>query len=233
MSSAALPRAEDLTTRARIRDAAIGYFGTHGFRSATVRSIAGAAGVSPALVIHHFGSKDGLREACEAYVLGRIDDLSAEAAVRLGTSDLLDMVARRPEHAFLAPFLLKALGEGGEFGHRIYERLVTDLERYLAAAIAAGVVRPVDDVRSWAELMATFKLGAQLLAGYVAGPDVPPDRALVAAADRLTIPALELLTFGMFTTTDYLDAFRQQGAPERTAAPTGLVTGRAGEGRMR
>ena len=52
--------AEDLTTRARIRDAAIGLFGRDGFGPATVRAVASAAGVSPGLVIHHFGSKAGL-----------------------------------------------------------------------------------------------------------------------------------------------------------------------------
>ena len=60
--------AEDFTTVARIRDAAIEQFGQNGF-SASVRSIATAAGVSAALVIHHFGSKEKLREACDAYVI--------------------------------------------------------------------------------------------------------------------------------------------------------------------
>ena len=64
---------EDLTARARIRHSAIVYIGRHGWRAATVRAIAGAAGVSPALVIHHFGSKDGLREACDTHVTGLID----------------------------------------------------------------------------------------------------------------------------------------------------------------
>ena len=54
---------DDLTARARIRDSAIVYIGRHGWRAATLRAIATDAGVSPALVIHHFGSKDGLREA--------------------------------------------------------------------------------------------------------------------------------------------------------------------------
>jgi len=51
---------DDLTAAARIRDAAIERFGEQGF-SVGLRPIAEAAGVSAALVIHHFGSKDGLR----------------------------------------------------------------------------------------------------------------------------------------------------------------------------
>jgi TetR/AcrR family transcriptional regulator, regulator of cefoperazone and chloramphenicol sensitivity len=223
---------EDLTTRARIRDAAIRYFGAHGFRSGTLRSIAAAAGVSPALVIHHFGSKDGLRAACEAHVVERIDEMTAQAVSHLGAADLLDMAARRPEQAVLVPFLLTALGEGGDFGERIYERLVSDLEKYLDAAVAAGVVRPVDDVRAFAEMLTTFKLGTQLLAGSVAGAAVPADEARLAAADRLTMPALELFTHGMFTTSEYLEAFRSQRSENR-AADSVVDRGSAQRGRAR
>ncbi|MTL11753.1 TetR family transcriptional regulator, partial [Nocardia seriolae] len=47
---------DDLTTRARIRDAAITVFGEQGF-GVGVRAIAAAAGVSPGLVNHHFGDR--------------------------------------------------------------------------------------------------------------------------------------------------------------------------------
>lgn len=60
---------EDLNTRARIRDAAMREFGTKGFRGATMRSIAAAADVSVGLVQHHFGTKRGLRAACDERVL--------------------------------------------------------------------------------------------------------------------------------------------------------------------
>jgi AcrR family transcriptional regulator len=64
-------RSADLTATARIRDAAIEQFGQHGF-GVGLRTIAEAAGVSAALVIHHFGSKDGLRKACDDFVAEEI-----------------------------------------------------------------------------------------------------------------------------------------------------------------
>lgn len=64
--------AEDLNTRARIRDAAMLEFGTKGFKGATMRSIAAAAGVSLGLVQHHFGTKAGLRAACDERVLDMV-----------------------------------------------------------------------------------------------------------------------------------------------------------------
>lgn len=47
-------------TRAAIIEAARDLFATNGFSTTSIRSIAGAAGVDPALVHHYFGSKDDL-----------------------------------------------------------------------------------------------------------------------------------------------------------------------------
>ncbi|MCZ7415997.1 TetR/AcrR family transcriptional regulator [Streptomyces sp. WMMC897] len=66
---------EDLTSRARIRDAALAQFAEHGSKGATIKSIAAAAGVSPGLLQHHFGSKKALQEACDAYVMAAFDGL--------------------------------------------------------------------------------------------------------------------------------------------------------------
>ncbi|MFC8299693.1 TetR family transcriptional regulator [Micromonospora orduensis] len=47
-------------TRESILDAARGAFAERGFDAASIRAIAGTAGVDPALVHHYFGSKDQL-----------------------------------------------------------------------------------------------------------------------------------------------------------------------------
>ena len=61
--------APDPSTRERIRDAAIASFAERGFDGVGLRDIAQRAGVSAALIVHHFGSKEGLREACDAHVV--------------------------------------------------------------------------------------------------------------------------------------------------------------------
>ncbi|MFD0534725.1 TetR/AcrR family transcriptional regulator [Actinomadura luteofluorescens] len=78
--TAAGPAPEDLTARAKIRDVALLQFAEHGMRGATFRGIAEAAGVSVGLVQHHFGSKEELREACDAYALDTVRDLSSTSA---------------------------------------------------------------------------------------------------------------------------------------------------------
>lgn len=229
---------EDLTARARIRDSAIGYIGRHGWRASTVRAIAAAAGVSPALVIHHFGSKDGLHEACDAYVTGLIDDLTRQAAENLDARDTLDLINATPNLAPLTPYVVRTIGEGGDFAQRLWDRLIDDTERYLAAAVAGGVARPTGNERARAELVTIFKLGMYQLAHYAIPP--PPDSPrgavdIAAITDRFGIPALELFTHGLYRTSDYLDAItaqhdqrNQHDRPDRTRPDRGPA-GTAGD----
>lgn len=56
-------RAGESGTRAAVLTAAKEAFGTQGYAATSVRGIARTAGVDPALVLHFFGSKDGLFEA--------------------------------------------------------------------------------------------------------------------------------------------------------------------------
>lgn len=58
--------------RTRIRDAALRQFAVHGFKATTIRSVAAEADVSPALVQRHYGTKEGLREACDAHAIGTL-----------------------------------------------------------------------------------------------------------------------------------------------------------------
>jgi len=53
-------RAGDSGTREAIGEAARAQFAEHGYRGATIRGIAAAAGVDPALVHHYYGTKEAL-----------------------------------------------------------------------------------------------------------------------------------------------------------------------------
>lgn len=65
-------------TKAAILVAARRQFGQHGLDRTTIRSVAGEAGVDPALVMHYFGSKAGLFKAASRHDL-QMPDLSALA----------------------------------------------------------------------------------------------------------------------------------------------------------
>lgn len=221
-------RAEGLTAKARIRDGAIALLGRSGFAATTVRSIAAEVGVSPALLLHHFGSKDGLRQACDDHVLAWYAEAVAEIAEDDSAGTVIGMLDRRPEMMPMAAYVRRALVDGGPSAGRIFDAVVADTESYLQRSVAAGHIRPTDDERGRALLMVVTSLGSQLLADHVAPPGTPPDEVLASVSDRLMLPGLELYTFGLFTGTDYLDAYRQYA--QRTgsrAAPD------AGQGQQR
>lgn len=69
-------------TRETILTAARTQFSTHGFERTTIRSIASAAGVDPALVMHYFGSKADLFAAVSRLEI-TFPDLSGIAPERI------------------------------------------------------------------------------------------------------------------------------------------------------
>lgn len=64
------PRAtnDDLTAKARIRNAAMDLFAQYGESRVSLRAVAAAAGVTLGLVQHHFKTKAGLRDAVDQLI---------------------------------------------------------------------------------------------------------------------------------------------------------------------
>lgn len=69
-------------TRSTILATARSQFGNHGFERTTIRSVASAAGVDPALVMHYFGSKAELFAAASRFDIA-FPDLSGVAPDRI------------------------------------------------------------------------------------------------------------------------------------------------------
>ena len=98
----------DLTARATIRNAALRLFGERGPDAVTVREIATQAGVSPALVLHHFGSKDGLRAEVDAFAAQAFDAIF-EA---MPTDDLVELLAGGAAQGSLAEAFARGFPPG-------------------------------------------------------------------------------------------------------------------------
>lgn len=79
-------RAGSPDTRADILESARRVFAANGYDRATVRAIAGEAGVDPSLIHHYFGTKDRLFAAS---IDLPVEATEAVRAVRSGTSDQL------------------------------------------------------------------------------------------------------------------------------------------------
>ncbi|WP_205752472.1 TetR/AcrR family transcriptional regulator [Cryptosporangium phraense] len=93
--------ADPQATRAAILGAARVQFGRHGFERTTIRAVAAAAEVDPALVMHYFRNKDGLFAAASELDV-EIPDLTSVPPERVA-SVLLPLFAKAwsPEGALL------------------------------------------------------------------------------------------------------------------------------------
>ncbi|WP_169813088.1 TetR/AcrR family transcriptional regulator [Nocardia jejuensis] len=200
--------ADDLTTKARIRDAAIVAFGEQGF-AVGVRAIATAAGVSPGLVIHHFGSKDGLKGECDDWVREVIRKAKLEYIEHPSPNGLLQSLSEIEDFAPYMAYLMRSFQSGGSLMKSFFDNMVEDVEQYLVAGIAAGTLRAPSDVKATAKYVATTNGGGMMLflQLYAAEQDGPVDfrKALREYADRMMMPALELYTNGMLTDSMALD----------------------------
>jgi AcrR family transcriptional regulator len=198
---------EDLSGRARIRDAAVRLFAREGF-GVPVRAVAAEAGVSPALVIHHFGSKDALREECDRAVLRDLREAETRAVVGASPADLLAELASVEEYGPMSAYIVQALLAGGELATTFLDSMVADAETYLAEAVAAGTIKPSRDPAARARFLVSVGVGALLvhLRRYPVR-DGDLGAALRHYADLAALPALELYTEGLLTDRGVLDAY--------------------------
>jgi AcrR family transcriptional regulator len=173
--------------RAAIVDSAIELFAERGFRGATTRELAAAAGVSEPVLYQHFATKRALYDAIldvkvEAVAPGveqELERLSREGRnrelFRLLAELMLDFYLRDPRYARLLMF--SAL-ERHELSRLFYERQVAcfyqNLTEHIQRQIDAGVFRKVDPLvaaRAFAGMVAHQGLVYSiLLPGHLPAP---------------------------------------------------------------
>lgn len=199
-------RSADLTAAARIRDAAIAQFGEHGF-GVSLRAIADAAGVSAALVIHHFGSKDGLRKACDAYVAEEIRNGKSEAMRSPDPATWFAQMAEIESYAPLMRYLVRNMQTGGELAKTLWRKMIDNAEVYLNEGVRSGTLKPSRDPRARAKYLSITGGGGFLL--YLQLHDTPMDlRAVLRDYTRdMVLPALEIYTEGLMADSTMYDAF--------------------------
>ncbi|MGY1622098.1 TetR family transcriptional regulator [Geodermatophilus sp. SYSU D00965] len=211
-------RDTDLTARARIRDAAVRLFGREGF-GVPVRAVAAEAGVSPGLVIHHFGSKDALRAACDEHVLAEIRRAKTEAVLQPQPGEFLAALAAIEEYAPVAGYLVHALHSGGDLAAAFLAALVRDTEGFLEEGVAAGTVRPSRDPAARARFLVHVGLGALLVHLRSRPAEEDLGASLRSYAEQFTLPALELYTEGLLADRGLLDDYLADRAQRSAGTP--------------
>jgi AcrR family transcriptional regulator len=216
------PVGDDRTTRARIRDAAIETFAAEGISGTTARKVAVRAGVSPGLVIHHFGSMDGLRAACDAHIAAVIRD-GKSRTMRNGAG--LDPLAalRDPNLGPILGYLAKVLTDDAPAVADLVDTLVADAQITIDEGVSTGLLKPTADPRARAAVLTIWSLGALVLSAHlrrILGVDLTdPDLADDPAMPAYTSIATELLSRGVIS-DDFADRIqRTLDVPARAMNP--------------
>jgi AcrR family transcriptional regulator len=150
---------EDLTAKARIRDAAMALIGEVGYERATTRAIAERAGVTSGLIRHHYGAKEQLLAACDEWVIERIRGLEAQVAAGAGALSPLESLG--PYRGYLT----RALFEGRAAA--VFDHMAASTQDWLTAADRTRPDPPQVPVQARAAVQTAFALAVGMLSGHV------------------------------------------------------------------
>ncbi|MCK0112459.1 TetR family transcriptional regulator [Ornithinimicrobium sp. F0845] len=184
----------------RIIEAAIDLFGRHGVHGTSLRSVAQQAGVSQALVVHHFGSKDGLLRACDHHVAS-VTRANKERTVAGGPQlDPFQTLRQLEKSQPLLRYLARALTEGGERTRELVDEFVADAHDYMRLAEEAGFVKPSATPHERTIVLVIWSMGALAMHSHVKrllGVDFLADDAPPESLGPYLRPMLELFTQGL------------------------------------
>ena len=156
MTAVGEPAPEDLTAKARLRDAALRLVAERGIEATSVRDIANAAGVSGGLVRHHFGSKEALRDACDAYALAQLVRLKEQAMNGGQAVGPEFLPATQP---VLLGYFVRSMLDGSPSSQEMFSQMVGLAEDWLAANHRDGIA----DRHAYGAVLVATELGAWML----------------------------------------------------------------------
>lgn len=209
---------DDLTTRARIRDAALARFPRDGFAATTMRAIASEAGVSPGLVVHHFGSKEGLREACDRYVIDKFRETKLAA---MEDENIADPGFAATAYLMAEPLLRYfswAMVRGHAAAGDLFDEMVRESLEITRIAIEKGMVKDSPDLATRTTVQMALMFGMMSFATHVER-NTGIDPLTAEGMAKLTPSLLEIFS-GLFAEeflAQYAETY-QQGAAELAGA---------------
>jgi AcrR family transcriptional regulator len=156
-----------------------------------VRDIAQAAGVSSGLLRHHFGSKDGLREACDEYAMARTAELRAAMLQDGRLSDHAFMGTVQPVAMRLQRYLVRSMVDNPS--PVVFERMVEAGEDWLA-----GTDIKTADPKAYAAVIVAMQIGMFLLRDQI-GRSIGADLETPAGHLRMLRAAVDIFSQPLLT----------------------------------
>ena len=176
-------------------------FADRGAAAVTVREIAAAAGVSAGLVMHHYGSKDGLKDAVDRRAVAFFEEMLGELAQigeEGGSTSLAELFAARLENEpVMVDYVRRLLLDGGEAADALFGKLFDATVAGMRALADAGVARPAPDEPIRTAFLLANDLSLVLLRRQIArvtGTDPLTRQGLV----RWTAAVMDVYAGGIF-----------------------------------
>jgi len=192
----------------RILRAALARIAVDGL-GAPLRVVAQDAGVSAGLIIHHYGSREKLLEACDRRVL-EVTVEQKRTAIFGGAGAMLAQMAAVEEFAPAVGYVLRRLQAGGPLAERLIEEFVRNAKGYIEEGVEAGVISPSRFPEARVRVLVHMALGSLVL--QLPGQHVRMDleelpRWMREYTDSLMLPLLELYTTPLLTDPTVLETY--------------------------
>ena len=181
----------------------MGLFAARGVAASSMRAIASEAGVSPGLIIHHFGSKEGLIRAVDEAVIARIDLALREVPMEGAEPELISRRAQviaeflRSQPA-LCDYLGRALVERTEASAELFHRLFS-FAAHDARLVAAQVLRGDTDP-FWRAMHQIILIIGPLMLRPLIERELGGELLGVDNLERWTRARTDLLAHGLYAT---------------------------------
>lgn len=153
------------STREQIVDSAMSLFGRRGIDATSLRQVARDAGVSPALIVHHFDGKEGLIAAVDEAALRAFGDAytagergSAEELLQQRAEQTAMVMRQQPD---VCAYIGRALVEVTPGASRLFDLMVSAGRAEIDSLAEEGALREGADL-FWATLQHFFLIWAPL-----------------------------------------------------------------------
>ncbi|MEY3625335.1 MAG: hypothetical protein RL696_716 [Actinomycetota bacterium] len=181
-------------TREQLLEVAVAQFAKDGFERTSVRSIAKAAGTSPALLIHYFGTKDALVREAIVSTLGQFVGEEKAALLKDPDARVSDWVALVKSGETTVQFFRQVLLANNDYTQALFTQALVETKAILSQGIQSGMFKAMSDLDTAATL-----LTSQAMANIIFLPQI--EAALggkiteQSVAMKLMVAQQELLAF--------------------------------------
>lgn len=166
------------------------------------------------MVNHHFGSKDGLRAACDEQVLRLIREQKWKTATDTNVAKgMLASMVEIEAYGPLVAYMVRSLQAGGPLAESLLEHMISDAEEYIQAGVEAGTIKPSRDPAARAKYLTTVNVGATVMYFTLLqqrGEKLDYRKLVREMTEEFALPAVELYTQGFLTDPTILDTLSKE-----------------------